>query len=1306
MKKMNKLVALLLAAVMVLGLMPTMSAHAHAHGVEVQGIEEYPVIALDTETAVNITEGGQEVYFTFTPEVTDLYYFYGNSAGYVDTVGNLYDANMNLLASNDMAPYDAPVTVGSGQFFISHEMQAGTTYVLGARMWSSYSTASFTVTLTQAHNYQSAVTKEPTCAEDGIRTYTCTLCGDSYEEAIPSVHNYGEEDGKCIYCGVDYLVTGTCGENMTWSLDWFGTLTISGTGDMDNYASSYYGTPAPWYNQHRNQIKTVVIEDGVTSVGNYAFYQCMNLASVTMTDSVTKLGSYAFHYCYALSDVTLSDNITEFPNYCFSYTAITDLDWPANLTTLGSNSFASSDLAIDRLPEGLTTIGQYAFSYCSNISKLTLPTTVTTLDSYAFYGMYYLKEVVFTGDAPSISNSAFYSITATVWYPMGNETWTDSVKQQYGGTLTWQSICGDSHAFSEPQIVPAACEKGSYEITSCTVCGYTVIGEENDDALGHDYITEHYDGGCGDERYDIITCSRCDYYSEANWAWNDHVYESSQVPATCEEEGYVLYTCVNCGYSYQGTRSSALGHNVPSWSDATEVTCTEDSTHSGICERCSKTVTEVVTKALGHNWDKQNGVENADGTISYPCTRCDATYTTEGFNLYVGDNNFSLGAGDGHKTKTFHAEGTGSLTITISGLSYFNNWTGSWASLDLDEVFAEGFFNIFVNGVSSAYTVNGSGSGSTIVLNDIAVNTGDAVTVELYQLEESYYYLYTVQCNMNLVLTGSHEHSFGDWAVTTAPTCTEDGVETRSCACGETETRAVAALGHTEQAVSGTAPTFDNTGLTDGVICATCGETLIAQEIIPALDYNEGIIPVSALTATAGDWQTGYEATEGPASLVLDGDFDTLWHTNWYGTSRENHWIQFEIDGNYLVDGLRYKPRSGLNRQGELQLNGTITEYKIQVSNDGVHFEDVITGNWDANADWKIAEFDAQAVKFVRLVAVDACTDNDYVFASAAEIRLTGVVSEGHRHNYEADVTEPTCISGGFTTYTCSCGDSYIADETDALGHDYVAEFIEPTCYKSGYTLYTCTRCGKTYKDDPVEPEHKWNEGTVTPPTCVDLGYTTYTCLICGLNYVDEASWVPATGHIWNGTECTGCDLTRENPFEDVDAVNHSSFFDAILWAVQEGITTGTDDTHFSPNGECMRATIVTFLWRAAGEPEPASNNNPFSDVKESDFYYKAVLWAVEKGITNGMTATTFEPLAKCNRAQVVTFLYRANEQPKVESTQSIFSDVKDEGAYYYDAVLWAVENGITNGMGDGIFGVSNICNRAQVVTFLYRCAK
>ena len=172
------------------------------------------------------------------------------------------------------------------------------------------------------------------------------------------------------------------------------------------------------------------------------------------------------------------------------------------------------------------------------------------------------------------------------------------------------------------------------------------------------------------------------------------------------------------------------------------------------------------------------------------------------------------------------------------------------------------------------------------------------------------------------------------------------------------------------------------------------------------------------------------------------------------------------------------------------------------------------------------------------------------------------------------------------------------------------------------------------------------------------------------------------------------------NPFTDVP--EGSFYIDPVLWAVEKGITTGATATTFNPNGDCQRAAVVTFLWRAAGSPEPTSTTNPFTDVPADAFYYKAVLWAVEQKITNGLTATTFGPFELCNRAQVVTFLYRAMGNPAVNSTENPFQDV-DASAWYGPAVLWAVENGITNGMSTTSFGVNTTCNRAQVVTFLYR---
>ena len=177
---------------------------------------------------------------------------------------------------------------------------------------------------------------------------------------------------------------------------------------------------------------------------------------------------------------------------------------------------------------------------------------------------------------------------------------------------------------------------------------------------------------------------------------------------------------------------------------------------------------------------------------------------------------------------------------------------------------------------------------------------------------------------------------------------------------------------------------------------------------------------------------------------------------------------------------------------------------------------------------------------------------------------------------------------------------------------------------------------------------------------------------------------------------------TGKNPFVDVPAGSY--YEDAVIWAVDKGITTGTSATTFDPNGICTRAQAVTFLWRAAGSPAAKSAVMPFTDVKAGSYYYDAVLWAVENGITKGTSDTMFSPDATCTRAQIVTFLWRANGSPAV-SGNSAFTDVAAD-AYYAAAVTWAEKNDITGGIGGGLFGSNNNCTRAQIVTFIYRSVK
>lgn len=172
------------------------------------------------------------------------------------------------------------------------------------------------------------------------------------------------------------------------------------------------------------------------------------------------------------------------------------------------------------------------------------------------------------------------------------------------------------------------------------------------------------------------------------------------------------------------------------------------------------------------------------------------------------------------------------------------------------------------------------------------------------------------------------------------------------------------------------------------------------------------------------------------------------------------------------------------------------------------------------------------------------------------------------------------------------------------------------------------------------------------------------------------------------------------------DVAEDTYYFDAVTWAATNGITTGTSATTFSPDMACSRAQVVTFLWRAAGSPAPTSSTNPFTDVASGQYYYDAVLWAVENGITNGTSATTFSPDKVCTRAEVVTFLKRAVAKTTAPSeAENPFADVAD-GQWYTEAVMWAVEKGITTGTGGNNFSPNVNCDRGQIVTFLYRAVK
>jgi len=172
------------------------------------------------------------------------------------------------------------------------------------------------------------------------------------------------------------------------------------------------------------------------------------------------------------------------------------------------------------------------------------------------------------------------------------------------------------------------------------------------------------------------------------------------------------------------------------------------------------------------------------------------------------------------------------------------------------------------------------------------------------------------------------------------------------------------------------------------------------------------------------------------------------------------------------------------------------------------------------------------------------------------------------------------------------------------------------------------------------------------------------------------------------------------NPMTFEDVADSDYYYDAVRWAVEHGITEGTSNTTFAPKDYCSRGQVITFLWKAMGSPEPRNSTSPFEDVSDDAYYTKAVLWAAEQKIASGSSDTTFSPNAPCSRAQVMTFLWKLKGQPAAAGNIS-FPDVT-QSDYFYTPVMWAAEQKITTGLIDSRFGPNDQCNRAQVVTFLW----
>ena len=315
--------------------------------------------------------------------------------------------------------------------------------------------------------------------------------------------------------------------------------------------------------------------------------------------------------------------------------------------------------------------------------------------------------------------------------------------------------------------------------------------------------------------------------------------------------------------------------------------------------------------------------------------------------------------------------------------------------------------------------------------------------------------------------------------------------------------------------------------------------------------------------------------------------------------------------------------------------------------------------------------------------------------------------SSGMRYTYAPDVATGATLDAAALPLTVGTY-TVTATYSDASSYGYkTATFTITKATPAGTPAYTkIETSGKTLADT------KLTVGTIRPAGTIAWDLPLTTVLKDGKEYAwtftptDTHNYTTLTGklipYVDDGTDyIPGVIDGNSGSFNFHDVSRFDYFYDAVKWAAENGIASGTGRYTFSPNAVCTRAQTVTFLWRAAGSPMPRYRTCAFTDVDSRDYYYNAVLWAVEQGITTGLTATTFGPDVTVSRGQVATFLYRAASASK-PNTFNPFTDVKTT-AYNYDAILWAYDNRITTGTSDTTFSPDASCTRAQIVTFLYR---
>ena len=1094
--------------------------------------------------------------------------------------------------------------------------------------------------------------------------------------------------GGCAFAGCDSLKSVRIPKSLTTA---------------DTYTSSYYG---PF---HRSGLVRAAFEAGTTSVVPNLFRGANKLKTVELPDTVTAIGANAFDGCAALQAVRIPDSVTSLGNFAFrGCAALRTLELSKAVTSLGEYAFSGcSSLQAVSLPDSVVTLGAHAFSYCTALERIELSKRLRQLGGCAFTGCDSLKSVRIP---KSLTTAGTYT---SYRYGPFHQSGLESVTFEAGTTSVVPNLFCGADKLKTVELPDTVTAIGANAFESCTSLTSVEIPESvtqiADRAFKYCTALRSFRLPVGVTKLGVSVWEGCSSLASFTWDSSIQVIPEMTFFQCTKLTDFAVPDCITeihrCAFwSCTALASVTGGQQVAAIGESAFGSCT-----ALVRIEFSPVLRSVGAKAF-QGCTALTSVELPEGVTSvaaFGFQNCTALTS-----VTIPDSLSALGeyAFDGCAALTDVRLGSGLTKIPVRAFGNCSALETVVLPYRIEQIADNAFlntvklqsitiprrttviasnafsypFNLTVYGVAGTYAETYADEiGAAFVAID-----KPAMAVSLHQTA------LTVNRYQSVSLTASITPTdFTDevaWKTDNAAVATvnDAGVVT---AVGIGECTISFAAGNVKatckitvvQPVTGISLNKTSVSLDAGQTCqltATVYPADAANRAVAWSSSDESVASVSAdglvtarkkgtatITATAKDGSGIARSCTVTVlgDLIVCPTVEELQSPHPYAANCNDVW-QYTIPGaaNLLITfSAETSVESG-------------SDYLYLYGADGAQI-----GKYTS------AELAGKTVTIpgdtVRIKLVSDSTYCEYGFA------VTSAVSgERHTHTYRETVVAPTCTEQGYTVHVCTgCGDSYTDTYLAATGNAWSA----PTyTWSADYGKVTARRiCA--HDASHTESEAGTVRSAVTKQATYDAeGEITYTATFRSAAFATQTKTV----------KTPKLQKPAGNPFTDVKSGSY--YYDAVLWAVANNVTAGTSATTFSPEDGCTRAQVVTFLWRAAGTPEPTSGSNPFSDVTAGTYYYKAVLWAVEKGITAGTSATTFSPDDTCTRAQIVTFLWRYEGKPATASVRNPFVDVK-AGDYYAEAVLWAAENGVTAGTSATTFSPDDTCTRAQVVTFLYR---